>query len=268
MKICTLTQTHNHAGIPPLSILQAGCPSCHPTNSVKALKALLNYIWLVLTNFIIAHLWFKSFLYPPRPGINPKICLIQHVTTHLPNPQGMVELPYKCAIIEIMYAQLSNLQLALCDACWVGFCDWHHFTVFIFIVVYTVILVDIKSMVVFLFTLPVDSLTVRSVNKSVTLQDSVYVAHVQGIEFRWDFILVYIMLWFLQGGGLGSMGVLNNLRSFLWIYVQQYTTRSVIYMYRTGHIYHVPFVTSVHWLSYHCHFLFKVPFSALTFLLW
>ena len=39
MQICTLTQTHNHASIPPLSFLQAGCPSCCPTNSVKALKA-------------------------------------------------------------------------------------------------------------------------------------------------------------------------------------------------------------------------------------
>jgi len=28
-----------HASIPPLSCLQAGCPSCHPSNSVKALKA-------------------------------------------------------------------------------------------------------------------------------------------------------------------------------------------------------------------------------------
>jgi len=36
MQICTLTQTHNHASIPPLSFLQAGCPSCRPTNSVKA----------------------------------------------------------------------------------------------------------------------------------------------------------------------------------------------------------------------------------------
>ena len=34
-------QTHNHASIPTLSFLQAGCPACHPTNSVKALKALL-----------------------------------------------------------------------------------------------------------------------------------------------------------------------------------------------------------------------------------
>ena len=29
----------NHANIPPLSFLQAGCPYCRPTNSVKALKA-------------------------------------------------------------------------------------------------------------------------------------------------------------------------------------------------------------------------------------
>jgi len=34
-------QTDNHASTPPLkSFLQAGCPSCHPTNSIKALKAL------------------------------------------------------------------------------------------------------------------------------------------------------------------------------------------------------------------------------------
>jgi len=29
----------NHACTPPLSFLQAECPSCYPTNSVKALKA-------------------------------------------------------------------------------------------------------------------------------------------------------------------------------------------------------------------------------------
>ena len=39
MQVCTLLQTDNHAIIPPLSFLQAGCPSCRPTNSVKALKA-------------------------------------------------------------------------------------------------------------------------------------------------------------------------------------------------------------------------------------
>jgi len=39
MQVCTLLQSDNHASTPPLSFLQAGCPSCRPTNSVKALKA-------------------------------------------------------------------------------------------------------------------------------------------------------------------------------------------------------------------------------------
>jgi len=39
MQVCTSLQTDNHISTPPLSFLQAGCPSCHPTNSVKALKA-------------------------------------------------------------------------------------------------------------------------------------------------------------------------------------------------------------------------------------
>jgi len=39
MQVCTLLQTDNNASTPPLSFLQAGCPSCCPTNSVKALKA-------------------------------------------------------------------------------------------------------------------------------------------------------------------------------------------------------------------------------------
>ena len=40
MQVCTSLQTDNHASTSPLSFLQAGCPSCHPTNSVKALKAI------------------------------------------------------------------------------------------------------------------------------------------------------------------------------------------------------------------------------------
>jgi len=39
MQVCILLQTDNHTSTPPLSFLQAGCPSCRPTNSVKALKA-------------------------------------------------------------------------------------------------------------------------------------------------------------------------------------------------------------------------------------
>jgi len=40
MQVCTSLQTDNHTSTPSLSFLQAGCPSCRPTNSVKALKAM------------------------------------------------------------------------------------------------------------------------------------------------------------------------------------------------------------------------------------
>ena len=37
MQVCTSLQTDNHARTPPLSFLPARCPSCCPTNSIKAL---------------------------------------------------------------------------------------------------------------------------------------------------------------------------------------------------------------------------------------
>jgi len=43
MQVCNSLQTDNHASTPPLTFLQAGCPSCHPTNSVKALKERIGY---------------------------------------------------------------------------------------------------------------------------------------------------------------------------------------------------------------------------------
>jgi len=41
MQVSTSLQTDNHASTPPLSYLQAGCPSCSPTNSVEALTLTL-----------------------------------------------------------------------------------------------------------------------------------------------------------------------------------------------------------------------------------
>ena len=38
MQVCISLQTDKHASTPPLSFLQAGCPSYRPTNSVKVLK--------------------------------------------------------------------------------------------------------------------------------------------------------------------------------------------------------------------------------------
>jgi len=42
VQVFTSLQIDNHASTPPLRFLQAGCPSCCPTNSVKALKAIRN----------------------------------------------------------------------------------------------------------------------------------------------------------------------------------------------------------------------------------
>jgi len=35
MQVCTSFQTDNHTSTPPLSFLQAGCPSCRPTNIIS-----------------------------------------------------------------------------------------------------------------------------------------------------------------------------------------------------------------------------------------
>ena len=53
MQVCTSLQADNHASTPPLSFLQAGCPSCYRTNSVKALKAKMHSkdkYWVHLDN--------------------------------------------------------------------------------------------------------------------------------------------------------------------------------------------------------------------------
>jgi len=41
MQVCSSLQTDNYASTPPLSFLQAGCPSCRSTNSIKAVKAVM-----------------------------------------------------------------------------------------------------------------------------------------------------------------------------------------------------------------------------------
>jgi len=49
MQVCISLQTDNHASTTPLSFLQAGYSSCHPTNSVKALKAVAVLSDLIIT---------------------------------------------------------------------------------------------------------------------------------------------------------------------------------------------------------------------------
>lgn len=47
------------------------------------------------------------------------------------------------------------------------------------------------------------------------------------LTFRWDYILIYVLLKVIQGGGQGTSGIINIIRTILWLYVQQYTTREV-----------------------------------------
>jgi len=51
VQVCTSLQTDNHASTPTLSFLQAGRPSCRPTNSVIALKAQIERI--LSTDFLL-----------------------------------------------------------------------------------------------------------------------------------------------------------------------------------------------------------------------
>jgi len=55
MQVCTLLQTDNHASTTPLSFLQAGCPSCRPTNSIKTLKGYTIYIHNINSEMHHAH---------------------------------------------------------------------------------------------------------------------------------------------------------------------------------------------------------------------
>lgn len=69
----------------------------------------------------------------------------------------------------------------------------------------------------------------RAINLYVPIYNKLIVDSmtITPIKFRWDWILIYVAFKFLQGGGTGGMGLLNNLRSFLWIRIQQYTTREI-----------------------------------------
>jgi len=60
MQVCTSLQTDNHTSTPQLSFLQAGCPSCHPTNKVKALTlkaAVTNNIYSTIATSILEYMF-------------------------------------------------------------------------------------------------------------------------------------------------------------------------------------------------------------------
>jgi len=79
MQVCTSLQTDNHASTPPLSFLQAECPSCRPTNSVKALKATNIYYQYkanISSNYLLllSTLFQVTSLYPVKRDFGEESC--------------------------------------------------------------------------------------------------------------------------------------------------------------------------------------------------
>ena len=70
----------------------------------------------------------------------------------------------------------------------------------------------------------VDGLTSNSSVDSVDQQLHIVISQT-GLTLPLASIIIYVLLRFMQGGSVGSMGLANNLRSFLWIKVQQFTSR-------------------------------------------
>jgi len=71
-----LQSNHHHQNQHPV-FLQAGCPSCRPTNSVKALKGKYHIPWTCLPQ---AHLWvFQLCLWALiAPGYLGEVCHASH----------------------------------------------------------------------------------------------------------------------------------------------------------------------------------------------
>ena len=72
VQVCTSLQTDNHASNPPLSFLQAGCPSCHPTNSVKALSASFTFVVVSHKIFLVRQFFCASS--PAARGTTAPLC--------------------------------------------------------------------------------------------------------------------------------------------------------------------------------------------------
>jgi len=99
-----LSGTDNHASTSPLSFLQAGCPSCCPTNSVKALKAQWSYNSCGYY-CLVMHILFPTIL----------ACL--HHTTL----KALLELIWDIAFVGLTVCMVESVIGTVCTVCGAGF---------------------------------------------------------------------------------------------------------------------------------------------------
>jgi len=96
MQVCTSLQTDNHARTPPLSFLQAVYHSCHPTNSVKALKAMQQRLHSAINTLTLPLILFHQ----PAPSSEKVHFLLPtlRLGTHYPLTFGKylyIQVPFK-----------------------------------------------------------------------------------------------------------------------------------------------------------------------------
>jgi len=112
---------YHHANIPPLSFLQAGCPSCRPTNSIKALKELtVNISWLFITVCRFTHARMHNRFYSSLDFVlnNPGEALPKETFTHSPILIINHPLPVSSiAIHGILPVQFACLTVFLHNLC-------------------------------------------------------------------------------------------------------------------------------------------------------
>ena len=113
MQVCTSVQTDNHTSTPPLSFLQAVCPSCCPTDSFNALKALQ---WCCYTNLVV-------YIFPPSmtrssqgPSFVPSfLCICVSVCVF----QAMLNHWTKKIIVEEGHTVAQLVHILYVSACFV-----------------------------------------------------------------------------------------------------------------------------------------------------
>jgi len=108
---CTSLQTDNHASTPPLKFfLQAGCPSCCPANSIKALKALsiihhsLRKRAVIHASRLITAMTLAARLRITKAGA--ELCAVVVVATLLLCPVVVVVTLLLCAVVVVVVSLL------------------------------------------------------------------------------------------------------------------------------------------------------------------
>jgi len=114
MQVCTSLQADNHASTPPLSFLQAGCLSCHPTNSVKALNAKTHsyyfkfFWWYVIFGFLSAENPTTSCITSSLNQQNTGLLQGSGSTRNILEWRVLTRTKHYCAFIQYMLNHYQN----------------------------------------------------------------------------------------------------------------------------------------------------------------